>query len=288
MVAQALAICNNKALADQIPPLSFPTSLLLTPLSANATTLLLKFNHAVWRAREWHAADPSRSNPPTTIKALVGLHTTKHRSFHKQPTTRRNAILTFYHRYSTIPKESIITWTDGSTLGNPGPAGAGFYRSQPSKAAGYAALHNSTNNRAEIYAVRIATVAANDRHYIITDSTHTINALSKPKPPRTNPTLVEATRQTIKTSQHNTIFLHVPAHSGIVGNEMADIIANKGSAASREGLGTPLAHRQVANYMPIPPPTIELIRNQASGAQDLPPGPTPLPSTRRRSTRLSA
>jgi ribonuclease HI len=132
-------------------------------------------------------------------------------------------------------------------------------------------LHNSTNNRAEIYAVRIAVTAANDdchepaNHVIITDSTLTINALTKTHTTRANSTLIEATRETIRTSPHATSFIHVPAHSGITGNEMADIIANKGSEASRTGLGTPLAQRERANYMPISRADIKIIRKQASG-----------------------
>jgi len=99
-----------------------------------------------------------------------------------------------------------------------------------------------TNNRAEIYAIIRALETCQDNEKILdimTDSEYIVNAHNlwmekwvknnwmRGSEPIKNRDLFERMEELIKL-RGNVIFTHVPSHSGIIGNERVDQLANRG------------------------------------------------------------
>jgi ribonuclease HI len=161
-----------------------------------------------------------------------------------------------------VPKEATVIYTDGSAVGtNPGPAGAGYYIPNLSiclRRGEFAALGVSTNNRAEIMAIFLAINAADHwfksprKIVIMTDSLFAIGVLDKGHSTKSSPILIAITKTLREMSRHEISFIHCPAHCGLMGNEIADRIANRGSAESSQGTGTPILQRTM--MLPASPP----------------------------------
>jgi hypothetical protein len=161
-VAEAWRI-NAKKRKIQLPgELSYPYALLMTKCTKAQVSFVLRFNHAVWRARAWHKADPRKTSPTVSI----GTHLNR-RGPKRKAKKQRDLIAQkreFLHLRSLVPKEATVIYTDGSAVGtNPGPAGAGYYIPNLSiclRRGEFAALGVSTNNRAEFMAIFLAINAA--------------------------------------------------------------------------------------------------------------------------------
>jgi len=140
----------------------------------------------------------------------------------------------------------IDIYTDGACSGNPGPAGAAFVDFSQSLVIAKRAKHlgHSTNNIAELKAIEMAIdyLLEDNRHInrtvtIHSDSNYAINCLTqwihnwrnngfknKKGKPVQNAQLIQSISAKLEQVEEIT-FTHVPAHSGIPGNEAADDLA---------------------------------------------------------------
>jgi ribonuclease HI len=144
----------------------------------------------------------------------------------------------------------VIMFTDGSALGNPGPAGlgvvlmSGAHRLEISQG-----FRLSTNNRMELLAVIVGLEALKKpdcKVQVHTDSKYVHDAVSKgwlrqwqrngwrtaQKSPVKNPDLWK--RFMIVEAQHQIEFVWVKGHAGIPENERCDVLAT--TAASGKNL----------------------------------------------------
>ena len=136
----------------------------------------------------------------------------------------------------------IIAAADGSSLGNPGPAGWCWYLDDDRWAAGGWA--RGTNNMGELMAVLdLLEQTADDPQSltVLCDSQYVINALTKWLPGWKKKGWVTASKQPVKNAElwkeldalvhggiHRIEWHWVRGHAGDPGNEKADALANKG------------------------------------------------------------
>ena len=154
---------------------------------------------------------------------------------------------------NSAPSTSLIAFTDGSALRNPGPSGAGVYIYENNKTQGwsmerFAALGHGTNNIGEIWAIGMAAQIAlahaeRNSHIthiiILTDSQFTINLLTNKITPKRN-SIRKLSTAVKKILEHLRAHIQiriewVPGHANIPENEHADYLANLGSSASAKG-----------------------------------------------------
>jgi ribonuclease HI len=142
---------------------------------------------------------------------------------------------------------TIIIYTDGSSLGNPGPGGYGcviVFQDKELVVELGAYANATTNNKMELTAILTAleylgknNVSSNTEIVIHTDSSYAINGITKwifgwqknnwmtsTKTPVLNSELWEQL-VVLKNYFKNLTFKHVRGHAGIWGNERCDIIA---------------------------------------------------------------
>ncbi|ROL62490.1 ribonuclease HI [Bacteroidetes/Chlorobi group bacterium ChocPot_Mid] len=143
-------------------------------------------------------------------------------------------------------KKKVIIYTDGSSLGNPGPGGWGavlIYGKYRKEISGGFKL--TTNNRMELLAAIEALKALKtDRRSVVqlhTDSSYLVNSLTKgwlekwqrdkwkkkTKPVPNADLWKQLVRQ---KNKHNVEFIWVPAHTGIIENERCDKLAKEAAA----------------------------------------------------------
>jgi ribonuclease HI len=123
-------------------------------------------------------------------------------------------------------------YTDGAARGNPGPGGAGVVivfpdgrRRRLSRPLGH-----TTNNRAELLAVRVALEAVAAEHetpmQMCTDSQNVIGWLTGVYRVHSNAELISELRTTL-TQFRQVQFVKVAGHSGDPGNEDANLLAQR-------------------------------------------------------------
>lgn len=140
----------------------------------------------------------------------------------------------------------LIVWTDGSSLGNPGPAGWSWYVSEDCWAAD--GERHSTNNRMELQAVvSVLAVSGNTPLLICLDSSFVENIATKWRfgwarngfsrtgsgKPIANVDLVRELHE--RLHRRDVAFRHVAAHTGVAGNERADTLARAAASAYKRG-----------------------------------------------------
>ena len=149
-----------------------------------------------------------------------------------------------------IPLQSDLIYTDGSCFDyiRNLKAGIGVYfgRSDTQNISARLPSLNQTSNRAELFAVVKAlevlyldTILSQGTKlvYILTDSKSVVDVLNRHYPNWTQKKLsfkdgFQRVRDMVMIFQDNEIdiqFKHIPGHSGILGNEIADILAKKGA-----------------------------------------------------------
>ncbi len=140
---------------------------------------------------------------------------------------------------------SIICYTDGACIGNPGPAGCGAVVILPGGKAieGYRALGQGTNNIAELTAVDLALdlipadLISITCIEILTDSKYTQGILSKSWKATKNKELISKIKDKLAHLSTMRVRIHwVGGHVGIDGNERADRLANLGAKESSSTL----------------------------------------------------
>jgi len=142
----------------------------------------------------------------------------------------------------------IIIFTDGSSLGNPGPGGFGaviwFASLDQVIEIGERSEGATTNNRMEIMAAIESLLAVNDKAGLVTiytDSEYLLNGITKwiwnwqkkgwrtaGKKPVLNQDLWQRLLLLIKKREEkwgNITWKRIPGHAGHLGNERADVIA---------------------------------------------------------------
>ncbi len=132
-------------------------------------------------------------------------------------------------------------WTDGSSYGNPGPAGYGYRLDMNGKTLrlGYGPLGKMTNNEAEYIAVQKALEEA----LVLADSPETAKVIVNTDSEllvRHNQGKYNVTKKSLVKIMKDIFELQkgfkdvVIRHIGRKNNTIADFLANQGSTASRE------------------------------------------------------
>ena len=148
----------------------------------------------------------------------------------------------FIKSLNLLDSSSTFVFTDGSSLGNPGPCGAGAVLQEIRGGVlfnSYRHLGHGTNNIGELYAFHLAfnliskctNILPGGKIYIFTDSEYCIGILTKGHSPSSNKELINWIR--VEFEEYNSLYdieiRKVPAHSFVSGNELADKLAVRGA-----------------------------------------------------------
>jgi len=140
----------------------------------------------------------------------------------------------------SLPEGTHVAFTDGSCLGNPGPAGAGAVvrLSDGSVHEGYRALGVATNNVGELTAIGMALdlleqagVTPAEPVALFTDSKYARGVLVEGWKAKANKELIHEIRVKLVPWQSLDLYW-VAGHVGIDLNERADELAGRGAAES--------------------------------------------------------
>lgn len=133
----------------------------------------------------------------------------------------------------------IQIYTDGSSLGNPGPGGAGIVMLSGNLRREFSvALGRVTNNVAELSAIKIALEKIKRYDYTIylyTDSKYAMGVLNGSYHAHKNQDLIGEIRNMLQKIER-VYFRKVEAHSGVCENECADRLATKAAKKSAVGI----------------------------------------------------
>ncbi|RMG93720.1 MAG: ribonuclease HI [Deltaproteobacteria bacterium] len=127
--------------------------------------------------------------------------------------------------------ETIVIYSDGACLGNPGPAGIGVYAEYPDEIVEYAEyLGETTNNFAELSAIlrALERVPEADRSrpvHLYTDSAWSLGVLVQGWKAKTHLDLIRRIQELAGTFSDLEL-LKIRGHAGHHGNEEADRLAN--------------------------------------------------------------
>ena len=232
-------------------------------------SFVLALNYAIWQLRNLVRAGgvpgafhkfalrqsilkfkPFWSNPKG--KKPTG---TKYGSASSRSASQKALALTDAHNFvNAIPADAASIYTDGSSLGNPGPAGAdALVISPPSPGpTSFRRLHCPlctqgevrSNNFAELWAIGMALSFLLDTWptlsrptvYILSDSkfiTDLLNRISFSVEFEYLVTQVLKLKDAYSTHHQAILFCWIPGHVGLTGNEVADALANVGSGTTR-------------------------------------------------------
>ena len=149
-----------------------------------------------------------------------------------------------------VEEKAFLYFTDGSSFGNPGPAGAGFAAYCDNSLVDSAAfsLGETSNNVAELHGLREALADARSRHdphgccpprrvYVFSDNQYALNvSIGKWKAKAHRPLIANIIELItfLRQRSHLTISW-VPGHADIEGNEVADKLAKQGALACSPG-----------------------------------------------------
>jgi len=144
----------------------------------------------------------------------------------------------------SLPASALQIWTDGSSLGQPGPSGAGAIVCPPTgpKIACSTALGWGTNNLGEVWAIGLGLRQASsicnlnpaiDQIHVFSDSEYAIGVCSKGWCSKEHHTLVSAIRQISRQLMLPISYHKAAAHAGITLNDEADVAAKRGALASK-------------------------------------------------------
>ena len=215
-----------------------------TPWTESERLTLLLFSAAIWQARSHFASHPfTPLFPNQAANKIAHLFrelkaTTTKRPKKRNRTRQRQEFLALL---TTIPP-TTSAYTDGSSFGNPGPAGAGFVIYSPDNtpiAHRSSDLGNTTNNVAELTALLQAILWLIDHPppngvAFFIDNMLTINLAEGKWKAKSSRRLVDSLLSTLARLRAITTvsFYWVPGHALILGNEVADWMAKQGAKGS--------------------------------------------------------
>jgi ribonuclease HI len=154
----------------------------------------------------------------------------------RSPAQRDEAARQARERFESIPKDTVVCFTDGACRGNPGTAGAGALVRFPDGSIAEAAksLGHTTNNVAELTAIELAIDLVADKigmrspTVVFTDSRYAIGIFTQGWRAKANVALIQAIQQ--KLAGFSKLSLEwVAGHAGVEENEYADALANRGA-----------------------------------------------------------
>lgn len=136
------------------------------------------------------------------------------------------------------PAGTIIAYTDGGCIGNPGPSGLGYVIRYPDNSVEKKGepLGQGTNNIAEltgIFRVLQVVVDRNAPLHIHTDSSYAIGVLTKGWKAKANQQLI-ADMKKLLVKFTNVKLVKVKGHAGNPDNELVDTLANTAARTQKE------------------------------------------------------
>ena len=144
-------------------------------------------------------------------------------------------------RIDALPPGTVLVFTDGACMGNPGPAGSGaVVRISSDRVVERSrALGEGTNNIAELTAIGMAMEILREEGVprdapiaLFTDSSYAIGVLAKGWKAKANVGLIAALKRELV--QWERMKLHwVAGHAGVKENERADVLAGLGVEESK-------------------------------------------------------
>lgn len=154
----------------------------------------------------------------------------------------------------TGPAHSLVEiWTDGACKGNPGPGGWGAWlKSGLHERELFGGARETTNNRMELQAVIEALGSLKRRCRVVlhTDSQYVQLGITEWLPNWVRRGWKTAGNKAVKNAdlwqqlayaatRHDVEWRWVKGHAGVVGNERADALANRGVELARGGIEPP-------------------------------------------------
>ena len=235
------------------------------------TNAIMVFNAAVWRQRCTFFSTTGQVDQLSTDSAAVRLAraaklehvscltsqaaTLYGNAATRTPEQRKRAKDYAAGKLSALREGTAVAFTDGSSLGNPGPTGAGcslWVKGTEGKVdpiESTVALGHGTNNLAEVWGVGMALSLVRNlpiagrpyRLVIFTDSNFTISVIQGSATSAEFALHVHAIRSLHDDLAKDKIvgpfeLSWVPGHAGLEENELVDALAKRGADASRRGI----------------------------------------------------
>jgi len=208
---------------------------------------LLVFSRAVWNVR-WDCAFGCGGSVLRVQSAIVNTFLSYyHHRFKWVVRDRDLERRCFEALLRSLPANCTTIYTDGSSFGNPGPAGSGVFITNPDgvETTGSYYLGFATNAYAEVHAILMATrlllSAVDDRPvHIFVDNRQAVSIATGRSSGWWCRDVASEIRFNLRviTASRSVYFFWVPGHAKIPGNERADALAKAG--ARQEGQQAPL------------------------------------------------
>ena len=205
-------------------------------------TLCRAITSAMRRCADGISVDLNHFLPNTTSSLFRSAINPTNTSFgsagHRNATQSAAALAYAEGIINMLPSSTVVCFTDGSAVPNPGPSGAGAYIS-PHPLTGHIGAHlgsstgHGTNNLGELYAIGMAIrhlldTAPPCEVAILTDSSLAIRILDNGF--STDPVLNSIAQDILLLLRLNTDYtfkpIWVPGHVDLNGNDIADALAN--------------------------------------------------------------
>ena len=209
-------------------------------LDVKALRALLCFSLAVWKTRRFYTGNhkPSASAGAARISLeFSNLFGAWRRGGRRDKEVERRS---FEACLRLIPERSLRIYVDGSSFGNPGPAGAGYvvsWGADPPHLLGARHLGVATNNVAELQAIldalkHVDGLAGDEPVFFFVDNRAAMRvAIGRVSPGWAGNAAAEVRSLLCRVvTARRAHFVWVPGHAGIDGNESADRVAKLGAS----------------------------------------------------------
>ena len=257
---------------------------------------LLAFSLAIWNVRQG-VQDEKR--PPVVslgrsvadlFRTLLGEATRPRKGKLRD---RKHERTCFINTWNGLPPFSVRAFTDGSSYGNPGPAGCGVVYQFPGQARKHTSLylhHRASNNVAELHGILTAcnriradlpdALAQIPQVFIFVDNQFAIKAANGQSRIRANKALVAIVQQSLADLRKLTpvTLMWVPGHADIGGNDVADALAKRGARGISSDQAPPATAPHT--YVPAPSQACSLREEKESQVDPSFSRPTATPGTR--------